>query len=129
LYEFVQKAWNHSLYRRFLRLAEPNGDRLRREASARKGLTHRVPSMRQALVFTPKQNRRILEAGVMFDQQGLIDTLRTTSALLLEMRKSIAASGNLDAMQEIDTLLAVAQSETDRGLVDAASRRSSSSAA
>jgi hypothetical protein len=55
----------------------------------------------------------------MFDRQGLIDTLRSTSARLLEMRKSIAASGNLDAMQEIDTLLAVAQSETDRGLVDA----------
>jgi hypothetical protein len=67
----------------------------------------------QALVFIPKQNSRILEAGVMFDQQRLIVTLRNTSALLSAVRKSIAASGNLDAMQEIDTLLAVAQSETE----------------
>jgi len=59
----------------------------------------------------------------MFDQQGLIDTLRSTSVLLSEVRKSIAASGNLDAMREIDTLLAVAQSETERGLVDATSRK------
>jgi len=58
----------------------------------------------------------------MFDQQCLIDTLRSTSALLSAVRKSIAASGNLDAMREIDTLLAVAQSETERGLVGASSQ-------
>jgi hypothetical protein len=100
------------------RLAEPNGDRLRREASAPGSLSRRVPDA-QALVFIPKQNSRILEAGVMFDQQRLIDTLRSTSALLSAVRKSIAVSGNLDAMREIDTLLAVAQSETDRRLVGA----------
>jgi hypothetical protein len=43
---------------------------------------------------------------------------------LSAVRKSIAISGNLDAMREIDTLLAVAQSEADRGLAGAASQRS-----
>jgi hypothetical protein len=60
----------------------------------------------------------------MFDRQRLVDTLRSTGALLSTARKSIAASGNLDAMREIDTLLAVAQSETDRGLAGATSTRS-----
>jgi hypothetical protein len=52
----------------------------------------------------------------MVDEQRLMDTLRNTSALLLAIRKFIATSGNIDTMREIDSLLAVAQSETNRQL-------------
>jgi hypothetical protein len=63
----------------------------------------------------------------MADQQSLIETLRSTSAALLEVRKSITASGHLDAMVEIDTLLATAQTETNRCIAIAISRHAESS--
>ena len=50
----------------------------------------------------------------MSERQSLVDTMRNTSAIILELRKAIAVSGHLDAMTEIDTLLAAAQSETNR---------------
>jgi hypothetical protein len=48
--------------------------------------------------------------------------LRTTSAILLAGRQSIFESGHLDAMTKIDTLLAVAKTETDRRIAIAISR-------
>jgi hypothetical protein len=45
---------------------------------------------------------------------SLIETLRNTSAVVLALRKAIGTSGHLDPMSEIDTLLAVAQTETNR---------------
>jgi hypothetical protein len=59
----------------------------------------------------------------MPDRQSLIETLRTTSAALSALRKSIAGSRHLDEMSEIDTLLAVAQTETDRRIAIAISRQ------
>jgi hypothetical protein len=50
----------------------------------------------------------------MPDRQSLLETLRRTRTALLALRKSITASGHLDNMAEIDTLLAVAQIETDK---------------
>ena len=50
----------------------------------------------------------------MFGRQSFLDTLRGTSKALLALRKSITASGHLDSMTAIDTLLAVAQTETDK---------------
>ena len=50
----------------------------------------------------------------MSERQSLVETLRTTSAILLELRKAIGVSGHLNAMTNIDTLLAVAQAETNR---------------
>ena len=49
-------------------------------------------------------------------QSSLVETLRNTSAVLLALRKAITVSGHLDAMTDIDTLLAVAQAETNRQL-------------
>jgi hypothetical protein len=48
------------------------------------------------------------------DRESLMETLRSTSGVLLGLRKAIALSGHLDALAEIDTLLAVAQTEADR---------------
>ena len=62
LYEFVRKTGNHSLYGRFFKLAEPNGDRLRREVSAPKGLTRRSGCGRP-LVFIRSRTVGELEAG------------------------------------------------------------------
>jgi hypothetical protein len=42
--------------------------------------------------------------------------------VLTALRKSTANSGHLDAMAEIDTLLAVAQAETNRHIAVAISR-------
>jgi hypothetical protein len=50
----------------------------------------------------------------MSDGQSLVETLRRTRTALLALRKSITASGHLDSMVEIDTLLAVAQTQTDK---------------
>ena len=50
----------------------------------------------------------------MSDRQSLVDTLRRTRTALLALRKSITASGHSDNMEAIDTLLAVAQTETDK---------------
>ena len=55
----------------------------------------------------------------MPQQESLLETLRSTSAVLLRLRKSITLSGHLDAMVEIDTLLAVAQTETNRHIATA----------
>ena len=55
----------------------------------------------------------------MVDRKSLVETLRSTSAILMTLRKAIAISGQLDAMTEIDTLLAVAQTETNRRLAAA----------
>ena len=60
----------------------------------------------------------------MSDQRQFMEMLRSTSARLFAIRKSIADSGNIETMREIDTLLSVAQSETDRELVGATLRRS-----
>lgn len=46
-------------------------------------------------------------------------TLRTTSAALKSVRRAVAKSGHLEAMSEIDTLLHVAISETDKLMVTA----------
>jgi hypothetical protein len=51
---------------------------------------------------------------VMSDRQSLVETLRRTRTALLALRKSITASGHLDSMAEIDTLLAVVQTHTDK---------------
>jgi hypothetical protein len=63
----------------------------------------------------------------MSDQQGLMETLRSTSSLLVVIRQVIATSGNIDTMREIDTLLSVAQSETDRRLSAIAGKMRSAS--
>jgi len=52
-------------------------------------------------------------------RESLLETLRSTSSALLRLRKSITLSGHLDAMMEIDTLLAVAQTETNRHIATA----------
>jgi hypothetical protein len=52
----------------------------------------------------------------MSDRESLVDTLRRTRTALLALRKSITASGHLDSMADIDTLLAVAQTDTDKHL-------------
>ena len=49
-------------------------------------------------------------------RESLLETLRSASSALLRLRKSITLSGHLDAMMEIDTLLAVAQTETNRSI-------------
>ena len=54
------------------------------------------------------------ESGSVSDQQSLVDLLRNVSVLLAAIRKSIAASGHLNEIIEIDTLLAIAQSESDK---------------
>jgi hypothetical protein len=58
----------------------------------------------------------------MPDQKSLVETLRSTSAVLRALRKAIAVSGHLDAMTEIDTLLAVAKTETDSRIAIAIAR-------
>jgi len=53
------------------------------------------------------------------DRQDFLETLRETSAVLMALRKAIAIGGHIEAMAEIDSLLAVAQSETNRRLAAA----------
>ncbi len=55
----------------------------------------------------------------MGDGETLVETLRCTSEILAALRKAIAVGGHLDAMADVDTLLAVAQSETNRRLAAA----------
>lgn len=55
----------------------------------------------------------------MSDRKSLVETLRSTSAVLIALRKAIALGDHLDAMTEIDTLLAVALAETNRRLAAA----------
>ena len=50
------------------------------------------------------------------ERESLLETLRSTSAVLVRLRKSITLSGHLDVMMEIDTLLAVAQTEINRSI-------------
>ena len=50
----------------------------------------------------------------MPDQKTLIETLRSTSTVLLALRKAISVGGHIEAMAEIDTLLAVTLAETNR---------------
>lgn len=52
-------------------------------------------------------------------QPDLSDALRRTGLLILAIRKAIAETGHLEAMVEIDALLAVAQAESDRRLTGA----------
>ena len=59
----------------------------------------------------------------MSDRQSLVDTLRGISKALLALRKSITASGHLDSVTAIDTLLAVAQTETDKHIAVASHNR------
>ena len=40
----------------------------------------------------------------MTDLENLVETLRSTSAVLMELRKAIAAGKHIEAMAEIDTL-------------------------
>jgi len=53
------------------------------------------------------------------DRQDFVETLRNTSEVLMALRKAIAIGGHVETMIEIDTLLAVAQSETNRRLAAA----------
>ena len=55
----------------------------------------------------------------MPDPQSLVETLRNTSSILRALRKAIAVGGHADAMAEIDNLLAVTLSETNRRLAAA----------
>ena len=59
------------------------------------------------------------DADPVADRQDFVETLRNTSAVLMALRKAIAIGGHVEAMAEIDTLLAVAQSETNRRLAAA----------
>ena len=59
----------------------------------------------------------------MSDPQKLVDMLRTVSALLLTARKTMLDSGHLDAVTEIDTLIAVAKVETDRRIAVSVAQR------
>jgi len=68
------------------------------------------------------QRVRTLKGAIMADRRSLIDTLRSTSAILLAVRQSIFDNGHIQAMIEIDTLLAVAKTETDRRISIAISR-------
>ena len=54
----------------------------------------------------------------MSDRLGIMETLRSTSAGLLAVRKAIAASGQPEALTEIDRLVAVAQAESDRRIAE-----------
>ena len=47
---------------------------------------------------------------------SLHDLLDHTCQMLRELRKAIAAAGHLEAMLEVDNLIAVAQSEAERKL-------------
>ena len=60
----------------------------------------------------------------MSETQSFIETLRTTRAALFGARKTILINGHLDAMVEVETLLAVAQAETDRRIAMAIALRS-----
>ena len=55
----------------------------------------------------------------MPEPSTLIETLRGTSLLLIDLRKIIAQSGHKDAMQDIVGLLGLAQLEIDRSLARA----------
>jgi hypothetical protein len=59
------------------------------------------------------------DADPVAHRQDFLETLRDTSTVLMALRKSIAIGGHIEAMAEIDTLLAVAQSETNRRLAAA----------
>ena len=52
----------------------------------------------------------------MSDPSDLLQTLLITSARLVAIRKSIADGGHIQAMVDIDTLVAVAKQEADRGI-------------
>ena len=48
----------------------------------------------------------------------LADTLRMTNSLVGAIRRAIAEGGHIDAMHEIDALLGIAQSESERCLAE-----------
>ncbi len=50
----------------------------------------------------------------MPDRTTLVDTLRTTSSMLKAIRKMVIDAGCLQEMQDIDSLINVAQNEADR---------------
>jgi hypothetical protein len=52
----------------------------------------------------------------LVDREKLINILRNTSAALILIRQAIADSGQLEAMVEIDTMLAVTQTEVQHSL-------------
>jgi hypothetical protein len=47
---------------------------------------------------------------------SLIDTLRQARDVLHQLRRKIAAAGHVESMQEIDSLVAVAEIEAERKL-------------
>ena len=55
----------------------------------------------------------------MPDPSSLIETPRSTSLMLIALRKTIADSGHRDAMQDIDAFLSIALVETERSLARA----------
>jgi hypothetical protein len=55
----------------------------------------------------------------MPDPSSLIETLRSTSLILLALRKTIANSGHREAMQDIDAFLSIALAEAERSLARA----------
>jgi hypothetical protein len=55
----------------------------------------------------------------MPDPSSLIETLNSTSLMLIALRKTIAASGHADAMQDIVSLLGLVEIETQRSLARA----------
>jgi hypothetical protein len=57
------------------------------------------------------------------ERQNLIDILRRTSAALAAARKVIAASGHLDDLRDIDTLITLAKTEADAKIAAAAQSR------
>ena len=69
----------------------------------------------------------------MSERPPIVDTLRRTSRQLKNIRKSVAADGYAEELQEIDSLVGVAQQEAERKIQivenskpassDAASRR------
>lgn len=50
----------------------------------------------------------------MPDQPSIVETLRTVRGFLSLARKAVIDARHLEAMIEIDTLMQVAQSETDK---------------
>lgn len=56
---------------------------------------------------------RLGKGATVADPLDLINLLRRTSAALAAARKDIAASGHLNELRDIDTLIAVAKTETE----------------
>jgi hypothetical protein len=52
----------------------------------------------------------------MAGRSSLRDTLRQARDVLHELRRKVAAAGHAESMQEIDSLVAVAEIEADRKL-------------